>query len=62
MNTTFKQGDKVIAYIPGNNPKRGILTDKADGFGWGFYRVACEIGGETIYLTTTRIEHDKESN
>lgn len=62
MTSKFQVGDRVIAHIPGNNPKRGILTAKADGFQWGIYRVAYELHGETHEILTTRIEHEQEGN
>jgi hypothetical protein len=58
MTTQFKVGDKVLAYVPGNNPKRGVLIDKADGFGWGIYKVEYTLHGKTDQILVTRIAHD----
>ena len=60
MTTQFKVGDKVIAYVPGNNPKRGVLIDKADGRGWGIYKVEYTLRGKTNQILVTRIAHDTE--
>jgi hypothetical protein len=60
MVTQFNVGDKVIAHTPGNNPKRGVLISKADGRGWGIYQVQYTLNGETNWLLTSRIEHDKK--
>lgn len=60
MAAQFNVGDKVIAHIPGNNPKHGVLIDKADGRGWGIYKVEYTLHGETDQILTTRIEHDTE--